>query len=562
MSIFCWPHVRAGQAKSSNKTRNQLLHALHDKEARIRQIRKITGVVGLSAAVIDHGETIFQVNAGYRNLAKKEPVTSDTIFPIASLTKSFTGVCLDRLRDDNKLSFDDLIVTHLAEARSRDPVVAENATIADLLGHRTGLQKADSIWLGANGELMLTNEQTVALFAHLLPQASLRSRFIYSNFGYAVLGEIITQASGQPYHLYLQEKVLGPLKMSRTVTTKENGLPDDHTLAYSVLDNGEPYNVPLPASIASGPMGSAGGLSSTVNDLAKYYKALMRAWRIQKQGGLARNKEAAGDLLSRNDITWLFTPLQIMETPTFREKSYASGWGRSQLPAAVGTFGVNPSMVDEMPLLADGLPKGSRLALWHQGSLVGATAFVMLLPETESAVVVLTNTMAHNDAADWIGQLLAETLLAEGPTSSNNDYVLLAEASKRRALEMYAELTRKIDEGRTTGGPPRPLRDFVGRYVGFGGVYEIKIVETDDGGLDMLLQGRESQRYRLLHHHEHTFTWFMTFNEQIKKARFISYLPDPFFITFKAEPGPMITAIKWVHDVAGRPEGEILIRQL
>lgn len=119
----------------------------------------------------------------------------------------------------------------------------------------------------------------------------------------------------------------------------------------------------------------------------------------------------------------------------------------------------------------------------------------MLLPETESAVVVLTNTMAYNDAADWIGQLLVETLLAAGSASPRNDYVRLAEASKRRALERYAELTEKIDEGRITGGPSRPLHDFVGRYVGFGRAYEIKIVENDNGGLDMLLRARESQRY-------------------------------------------------------------------
>lgn len=119
--------------------KTQLVEALHVDKAKIREICKISGVVGLSATVIDHGETIFQDNFGFRNLAKQEPVTSDTIFPIASLTKSFTGVCLDRLRDEKKLTFEDLIVTHLPEARSRDPVVADTATVADLLGHRTGL---------------------------------------------------------------------------------------------------------------------------------------------------------------------------------------------------------------------------------------------------------------------------------------------------------------------------------------------------------------------------------------------------------------------------------------
>lgn len=183
-----------------------------------------------------------------------------------------------------------------------------------------------------------------------------------------MLGDVITQVSGQPYHVYLKEKVLDPLNMTRTIVAKENGLPDDHTLAYGILDNGEPYNVPLPGSITSGPMGSAGGLLSTTNDLSKYCKALMKAWRAQEQRGLVNNNEQlSGEVLPISDVPWLFAPLQIMDTPSFREKSYASGWGRSQLPAAVGGIGVNPGMVDKMSILAEGILKGSRLALWHQG---------------------------------------------------------------------------------------------------------------------------------------------------------------------------------------------------
>ena len=128
-----------------------------------------------------------------------------------------------------------------------------------------------------------------------------------------------------------------------------------------------------------------------------------------------------------------------------------------------------------MPLLAKGI--GSRLALWHQGSLVGATSFVMLLPETQSAVLVLTNTMALNDAADWIGQLLVETLL-DSPI--RNDYVHLASLSADRALKKYAELTQKIEEGRESEWPCRALSEYVGSYVGFGGIFRIEVVESEN----------------------------------------------------------------------------------
>lgn len=234
---------------------------------------------------------------------------------------------------------------------------------------------------------------------------------------------------GQPYHNYPKENLLDPLTMTRTIVTKEGGLPDDSPLAYNTLDNGQPYSVPLPGISASMAMDSAGGLLSTANDLARYYKALMRSWcflaQPEKDGLTTDDKKALFE-----DVSWLFAPLQTMETPAFREKSHAAGWARSQLPATVGDIGVNPGLVEEISLLAEGID--SRLALWHQGSLVGATSFVMMLPETQSAVLVSIKTMAINDAADWIGQLLVETLL-DSPV--RNDYVHLASMSADRALK-------------------------------------------------------------------------------------------------------------------------------
>jgi hypothetical protein len=296
-------------------------------------------------------------------------------------------------------------------------------------------------------------------------------------------------------------------------------------------------------------MGSVGGLMSTANDLSKYYKALLQSWH-----GQAQLKEGPFD----KSISWLFAPLQIMQTPAFREKSYAAGWVRSQLPTTVGDVGVNPGLVTKMPVLADGIE--SRIALWHQGSLVGATSFVMLLPEMQSAVLVLTNTMAKNDAADWIGQLLIETLL-DSPI--RHDYVNLAALSAERAMEKYQELEEKIESGRTGGKLNRELGKYVSNYVGFGGIFSIQVVQGKSG-LEILFQGRDSQRFQMNHHHDDTFTWFMGWDEQIKRARFISYQPSLYFIRFGTHKGEQevekVTVLNWVND-ASIPEGNDFIRE-
>ncbi|KPM45233.1 hypothetical protein AK830_g1344 [Neonectria ditissima] len=507
----------------------ELMDALKSKRGVIEEICKVSGVAGVSIAVIDQGETIWQTNFGYRDLENEKPVTSDTIFPIASMTKSFTGACINRLRQEGKLSLDDLIAKRLPEATSQDDTIATTATIADLLGHRTGLQAANNMWLGAQGELLFNRDQTATAFSHLKPQVSLRSGFFYNNIGYATLGEIIIKLTGQPYYVYLKKSILEPLNMTRTFVSRDGETPENLSLA------------------ASGVMGASGGLLSTANDLTKYYKALMKSW--QAQSNLRGNDIVAEPNSPMFDqVAWLFAPLQIMEMPTVREKSYAAGWARSQLPTTVGDIGVNGGLVEQMPLLATGID--SRLALWHQGSLVGATSFVMMLPETESAVVVLTNTMALNDAADWIGQLLVETLL-DAPI--RNDYVALASLSADRALKKYEELTQNVNEGRESDGIIRDLRDYVGRYVGFGGIFHIDVVNSEKG-LEILFQGRESQKYLLKHHHQDKFTWFMTWNEQVKRARWIITNPAFYFISFQAEQGK-VTALNWVHD-ASIPEGE------
>lgn len=533
------------------------MDALKSTKAKVEEIARVSGVAGLSIAVVNDGETVLQENFGYRDIASQEPVTSDTIFHIASLTKSFTGACINRLRATGKLTLDDLVANHLPEAANRDPVLAATLTIADLLGHRTGLQNADEIWLGAEGELLIHKNQIATAFKQLRPRSSLRTKFSYNNLCYALLGDIIEKVSGQPYHVFLKETILDPLGMSRTLVTKEGDRPAGMSREYSALDNGEQYQVPSPGTSADQSMGSALGLLSTTNDLVKYCKVLMRSWNEQLQQNAKENagKASANSTAIFEDISWNFAPLQIMVRPAIREKSYAAGWARSQLPTTIDDMGINPGLVEQMPLLARGID--SRLAVWHHGSLVGALSFIMMLPETESAVVVLSNTLALNDTPDWIGELLVETLL-DSPI--RNDYVRLAYATANRTREKYAKLTKQIEEGRQAGGPTRSLGDYSGLYVGFGGIFSIEVVEANNK-LEILFQGRESQRYQLRHHHSDTFTWFMTYNEQIKRARFPSYSRDLYFIHFKSENDHTIRALNWVHDAA-ISEGDDFIKSL
>lgn len=91
-----------------------------------------------------------------------------------------------------------------------------------------------------------------------------------------------------------------------------------------------------------------------------------------------------------------------MNGPSRGETSYGFGWARVQLPATMGGRGCNPPiMPDGMPVVGKGVP--SRLVIYHQGSLPGALATVNLIPDSESAIIILTNSLTRNDMPDWVG---------------------------------------------------------------------------------------------------------------------------------------------------------------
>lgn len=95
----------------------------------------------------------------------------------------------------------------------------------------------------------------------------------------------------------------------------------------------------------------------------------------------------------------------MFELPSRHKNSYALGWARRELPAPMGSIGLNPTYVLEMPLVRKGL-REPKLCFWYQGSNMCSLHFVALLLDTRSAVVVLSNSLANNDVSDWIRQLL------------------------------------------------------------------------------------------------------------------------------------------------------------
>lgn len=161
------------------------------------------------------------------------------------------------------------------------------------------------------------------------------------------------------------------------------------------LSDGTPFHLLRPSVEDGVIMEGVVDVQSSVTDLLKYAQNIMTT---------------ADDQFSRNSTSTKGSPLAQLPTlleghihlsPEYSklERYYALGWIRTVLPSPLGTVGLNPMYVDTVPLVRKGL-KEPTLILHHQGSLIDYLSSIHLIPSTQTAVVVLSNSMSNNDVAD------------------------------------------------------------------------------------------------------------------------------------------------------------------
>ena len=141
---------------------------------------------------------------------------SGTAFRIASMTKSFTALAILKLRDEGKLSLDDLAEKWVPElAGLTYPTTdSQRLTIRLLMSHATGFPE-DNPW--GDQQLAVTDEEMSKMMRAGIPFSNAPGvAYEYSNYGFAILGRIVTKASGMPYRRYVQENILKPLGMTST----------------------------------------------------------------------------------------------------------------------------------------------------------------------------------------------------------------------------------------------------------------------------------------------------------------------------------------------------------
>ncbi len=230
-------------------------------------------IPGYCYAIIVGDKLAHLACAGYANLDKKTTVTKNTVFRIASMTKSFTAMAILKLRDARKLNLDDPVSLYLPAIRVQKPTLdSPEITIRDLLNHTAGFPQDDP-W--ADRRLDATVEELENVIAKgVMFSTPSGTKFEYSNLGYTILGYIINKVSGISYQEYIATNIWQPLGMDQA-TWEYSSVPEQNLAQgyRSVEDKWQPEEL-----LHDGIYGAMGGIMVSIADFSKYASLHINAW--------------------------------------------------------------------------------------------------------------------------------------------------------------------------------------------------------------------------------------------------------------------------------------------
>lgn len=431
-------------------------------DALMDSIRVQWRVPGMAVAVVSKGKVIHIAGYGLRDVANKRPVTPDTKFPVASISKSFTVTTLAALAKAGKIEWDRQVRDYLPDFRMYDPVVTERMTIRDLVTHRSGLARHDLMW----GIGVYSREQLYQRLRYLQPNHDFRTTWQYQNLMFTTAGYLAGRMNGTSWEELVRASVLTPLGMTNSGTSIEAFKRSANiALPYALDDADTLMTVPWRSTDAIAP---TGGVHASAADLTRFLI-------LQMQGGVFDGKE----VMTRADARAMQTPQMAMQRP---------------MTTAAGEF---PELGDEaygMGLLVTNY-RGHKL-VHHPGNWDGYSLELSFLPNDSLGVLVMTN-MYSTTVRDFLPWLIYDRLLGLPPADWNTRFLERRDRNQAAARSQRA----KEEADRVPGtSPSHPLDAYVGSYSH--PAYGDMVVRRDREGLRLQFGAYE---FPLPHYHYDVF---------------------------------------------------------
>ncbi len=304
---------------------------------------------GLAIAVVYDQEPVWSRGFVFADVEKNIPMTPQSIFRIASITKTFTSTAILQLRDRGKLQLDDPVGKHLPwfTYKNRFPE-GPAVTIRQLLTHTSGLPRESAMPYWTDYKFP-THDEMVALLHSQESIFEPETKLKYSNLGMAILGEVVAAASGQSYESYIVQNILQPLKMTSTSVVPQKDQLQRFATSYGRrLADGTRKTYPLMDAKAISP---AANMSSTVEDLGRFASLHM-----------LEGSNVPGQMLKGST-------LREMHRVQWLQPGWRSGWG----------LGFSVRKLDD------------RVVYGHGGFVGGNKSQISISPKEKVAVIVAIN---------------------------------------------------------------------------------------------------------------------------------------------------------------------------
>ena len=383
---------------------------LAEVDRAMEEYRLDAHIPGMVWGIVQDGRLIHVKGAGVQDIDTKRPVTADTLFRIASMTKAFTALSILKLRDEGKIALDAPVETYVPELGGWKYPTDDSPKIRvrELLTHTAGFV-TDDPW--GDRQTPLPEEDFTRLLRDGVPfNRPPAMAMEYSNLGYALLGRIVANVSGQPYKDVVQRLLLTPLAMTATGYDVAAAPADRRALGYRWEDNAWK----LEPTMAHGAFGAMGGIQTSAADYAKWVAFLLSAWP-------PRDGADAGPV-RRSSVREL---AQGANFPSVRLRPGSSGQSACR-QAATYAMGFYAATDCELGL-----------TLSHGGGYPGYGSHVLLLPDVGVGIFALANrTYAGPRSPVWDS---AVTLLRAGrlkPRSSTPSTALTT--AYAAAAKMFA----------------------------------------------------------------------------------------------------------------------------
>lgn len=518
-------------ASLSAATKPDPKNALAGFDAFVERELAAQKIPGAAVGIVVGDEVVLLKGYGVRDLENNKPVTPDTLFPIASITKQFTVASLGTIARQGKLDWDRPVRDYLPDFRLHDDYATLRATPRDLVTHRIGLPRHDFAWFGSD----LTRDQLYGELRHFPFNKDIRTRFQYNNFMFMTAGYLAGRLAGRSYEDHVRASLLAPLGMSRTNFALAE-LAKDADAARGYQLNDEQKLVPDRYESAE-QMAPTGGLNSTARDMVKWLRMMLA-------GGTYEGRT----ILQRTDVEAMMAPNMPIGPSVFPEIGYRS--------YGMGLFVANY--------------RGYETA-YHGGNMPGAAAAVFMIPRERIGVVVLTNRSGAV-LRDGLPFEIADRLL--GLTSANLTTKYADIERKGFAGEAAAKSEGATDKKPNTK-PSHALEEYAGRYSAPG--YGPLDVKFDKGALQVTYHGFTS---RLDHWHYDVFQAPTDRTSRLDSARVqfqtdlegeisgiaVPIEPNVPAIVFARQPPPAMTERAFLERFTGKYdldgiEAEIVLRE-